>query len=371
MKVLFLIASLEIGGAERQLVACANGLAARKHDVQVLTLYPGGPLETKLTDVSLRTLNKRGRWDLVGCAGRLIRAIRDFNPDAIYSFLGTSNILAGALKGLAFRAPMVWSIRASNMDLAHYDYAARLAARIEVMLSRRATAIIANSHAGKAHAIARGMNADKIEVIPNGIDTDIFVPDRERGAALRQKWTSRNTDILIGVIARFDPMKGHVTLLAAANRIKEHNAAIRFVCVGSGRLERTIQDKARELGLADSFAWPGALQDMVAVYNALDICCLPSSFGEGFPNALGEAMSCNIPCLATDVGDAAMVIGETGIVVPPDAPEALADGLLRLAAGIARNETPDAREHILAHYSLEAMVDATETALSALCRRAG
>ena len=132
-------------------------------------------------------------------------------------------------------------------------------------------------------------------------------------------------------------MKDHPTFLRAAALAMQAHPEFRFVCVGDGRPDyrRQLMELSDQLGLADRIIWKSWQADMPSVQNALDIATLSSSNGEGFPNAVGEAMSCGVPCVVTDVGDSPILVAETGVVVPLQDPRALADGwnlmLMRLA----------------------------------------
>ncbi|MCH8077882.1 MAG: glycosyltransferase, partial [SAR324 cluster bacterium] len=123
------------------------------------------------------------------------------------------------------------------------------------------------------------------------------------------------------------------------------------------------------LGLSDALHWAGPRGDLPAVHNALDVFTLSSSFGEGFPNALGEAMACGTPCVATDVGDAARIAGKEGRVVEPGNPEALAGAWLEIArmdAGQRREAGRRAVERIQEHFTLARMIEETEVCLTNL-----
>lgn len=368
--ILFLIRSLSTGGAERQLVALANGLAERGHKVSVAVFYGGGDLERDLRGARLHDLGKAGRWDLPAFFLRLVRLIRKLRPDVLHGYLGTANLLSVLARPFAQRMRVVWGLRASDMDLARYDWVWRLSARLEVLASRFADRIIVNSRAGRDHAVRQGMPAKRLVIIPNGIDTDRYRPDSMAGRAVRGEWGVPDGALLVGHVGRLDPMKDHETFLRAAALLAGQRTDARFVCVGGGdpAEARRLEGLAADLGLADRLVWAGARQDMPAVYNALDVLCLSSAFGEGFPNVLGEAMSCGVPCVATDVGDAALVMGDTGIVVPRRDHAALAAGLR------ARLERPDenlraaCRARILAEFGLERMVMETEALLLGIAR---
>lgn len=367
--------SLERGGAERQLVQLANGLAARGHGVGVALFYSGGGLEADLAGVEIVRLGKRGRWDVLPFVAGFLSRARRFRPDILYTFLGTPNILGAALKPLLRPARIVWGVRASDMDYSRYDWAVAASASAEAFFSRFADRIIANSEAGMEHAISRGMPREKFAVIPNGIDMEVFRPDRALGAPLRLEWGCRQGDVLVGLPARIDPMKDQENFLRAARMAADRYPGLRFVCIGGGAagLQEQLRSLAADLGLGERLVWAGEREDMPAVYNALDICCL-SSITEGFPNVLGEAMACGVSCVATDVGDAALVVGETGVVVPAGDPAALArgiEGLLARRAADPEGLGRAARGSIEAEFGVERMIEATEAVLLRCAGRAG
>jgi glycosyltransferase involved in cell wall biosynthesis len=252
------------------------------------------------------------------------------------------------------------------MQLDHYDALNALTYRSEAWLSGRADLIIANARAVRADAIARGLPADRIAVVANGIDTNLMRPDAAAGRALRRAWGLSDAAYVIGCVARLDPMKDHATLLSAAAGFAREHSDARFVCVGDGPLRDELKGLARSLALADRIVWAGEIADTRAAYNAFDIATLSSAFGEGFPNAVGEAMACGIPVAATDVGDVRAIAGSTGEVVPPKNPEALCAAWQRLRARRAREPAlgEAARGAIVSNYGLEIMVRRTEEVLA-------
>ena len=153
--ITFLVRSLDLGGAERQLVELATGLHRSGWRVEVLTFYPNGPLEPDLrtAGVPIVTLNKRGRWDVI-CFWRLARHLRRHVPDIAHGYLSVPNMLLVLLKSRS-RTRVVWGVRASNMDLSHYDWLSRIEFFAAATLSRFADLVICNSHAGRAYHVAR------------------------------------------------------------------------------------------------------------------------------------------------------------------------------------------------------------------------
>ncbi|MFN3388350.1 MAG: glycosyltransferase [Allosphingosinicella sp.] len=361
---IFLLArSLNIGGAERQLVHLAAGLHARGEEVVVGLFYTGGVLDAELEARGIRIvdLRKSGRWDVPAFLKRVRGAIAEVRPSVVYSFLGTANIVAAAVRPFAPRFRMVWSIRASDMDPASYDWVFRLNYGLECALSRSADLIISNSHAGRDYAAGHGFPRERIAVVPNGIDTDRFRPDPALRAAKRAEWGLGEGETAIGVLARIDPMKDHPVFLRAAALAARARPELRFLCIGEGDPGYLAELKrlAGELGLEDRLLWTGRSTDPVAALNGLDISCSSSAFGEGFSNAVGEAMACALPCVVTDVGDSARLVGDTGRVVPPRDPEALAAALLAEADAPGGGNGARARQRIVQCFSLDAMVERT------------
>jgi glycosyltransferase involved in cell wall biosynthesis len=285
----------------------------------------------------------------------------------MHSYLGVPNILATVLKPLLLGTLIILGVRASNMDLSRYDWLSRLAYALERRLARFADLIIANSHAGKCHAVANGFPENKIVVIPNGIDTEYFRFDPAGRRQVRSAWGLGEEEILVGLVARLDPMKDHPTFLEAASRIAREHHDVRFVCVGDGPVAyaEALKQQAAVLGLTKQLIWAGARDNMPAVYSALDLSSSSSS-GEGFSNTIAEAMACSVPCVVTDVGDAKRIVGDTGYVVVPGNPAALASAWqVALEAGVAEkaSRSQRAREHIIEQFSLERLIEETARVL--------
>ncbi|NJO07179.1 MAG: glycosyltransferase, partial [Chloroflexaceae bacterium] len=315
MNIMFLIRNLEYGGAERQLVTLAKGLYAAGYRVMVVAMTGGGPLQTDLRTggVPVRDLYRSGKGD-IGSIIRLIHLIRTYQPDVIHSYLQTANLMAVLLKPLFPHIRIVWGIRASFMDWSKYGRFAQVLYTIECFLSRFANLIITNSAAAQAYAIAQGFPAHKLVVITNGIDTDRFVINRAAGQPLRATWGVSNEQHLIGLVGSLNPMKDHPTFLHAASLLVKHRHDVRFVCVGNGppAYRQQLVQLGESLGVGPYITWAGDHHDMQAVYNAFDSATL-TSYGESFPNVIGEAMACGVVCVATDVGDIATIIADTGV----------------------------------------------------------
>jgi glycosyltransferase involved in cell wall biosynthesis len=368
VKITFLARALSYGGAETQLVALAQGLHQVGHSVHVVVFYPDGPLEKELreTGVSVQSLGKRGRWDVLGFLFRLIQVIRQQKPDVLHGYLVLPNILTILLKIISPCSHTVWGIRASNMDLDRYERLARVLYRIECNLSHLADLIIVNSHAGLDYAVAQGFSGRNMLVISNGIDTERFQPDVKARRQVRKEWGLGDDLKVIGLVGRLDPMKDHSTFIKAAAHLIHERKDVRFICVGDGpaSYRQELIRSCEELNVSECFIFTGALGDMPGIYNAMDIV-VSSSYGEGFSNVIGEAMACGVPCVVTDVGDSSLIVGENGHVVPPKNPQALKIAIERLLDDInsSGNHGEKIRQRVVSHFSIPKLVLATETAL--------
>jgi glycosyltransferase involved in cell wall biosynthesis len=351
---------LEVGGGERQLIELAKGLHERGHPVRIGLSYRIGGLlaDVEGTGIEILDFGKTGRWDIPGFLRRAVAAIRSADPDIIYSFLAGGNLVAAAVRPFVRKPRYVWSVRASNMDRSKYGWVSRFGRMAESLASNLPDLIIANSSAGARFAVRNGFPAGKIVVVPNGIDTARFRPDAKARAADRKRLGLRAEEIAVGVLARLDPMKGHPIFLRAAAIAAPRMPALRFICVGSGPDLQPLSQLAEELGLADRVVLAGE-RNPVAALNAFDIACSCSVWGEGFSNAIAEAMACGLPCIVTDVGDSAMIVGNTGTVVPLGSPEALAEAILAQAASLDRHDRRVPRARIVENFSISEMVERT------------
>lgn len=364
-KVMFLARSLNYGGAERQLVALAKGLHETGYPVLVTLFYRGGPLEEDLQRVGVPVygLEKRGRWDILGCSYRLWRLLRHERPAVLHGYLEDPNLLATLVKPFFPKTWIIWGVRDSNIDIKQQDWVAGLSFKLSCWLARFADLIIVNSHAGKNHRVCCGYPVHKMVVISNGIDIDRFRPDPAAGRRLRTEWGVSEADKLIGVVARLDPMKDHPTFLRAAALLARQRCNVRFVCIGEGasNYREKLQALSKSIGLEERVIWAGARGDMPCVYNALDLLVSASAYGEGFSNVIGEAMACGVACVVTDVGDSAWIVGEVGRVVPPGEPRALCmailDALQMMESGAVSREMERAgRMRVMEHFTMQVLI---------------
>jgi glycosyltransferase involved in cell wall biosynthesis len=254
------------------------------------------------------------------------------------------------------------------MNLNYYDWFVRLSFLFECTLSAFADLIIANSQSGREYYIKHGFPSNKVVVIHNGIDVDRFKPDSQERKRVRAEWGIPENIILVGNVARLDPIKDHFTFLNAALLLARETTDIRFVCIGDGSIEYREQllTYANRIGLEGIVSWIGSRTDMAAVYNALDVV-VSSSMSEGFPNVLGEALACGVPCVATNAGDSALILGTiSGRVVPVKDSRALADGITRILESRGIPPVSIIRQRISDMFHEDRMVQTTEQAVMSL-----
>lgn len=365
--ITLLVRSLGVGGAERQLVSLAVGLRDRGAEVEVVSFYPGGELAQALQTAGIahHVVGKAGRWDVLRFTGRLLRHLRKREHLILYGFLPLPNIMLALCRPFLRHATIVWGVRSAGMDLAAYDWLSGLSYRLESLLSAVPDLIIANSHAGARHARERGFPGGRIAVVPNGIDMQAFAFDAQGRERVRAELGLSPRDFAVGMVARIDPMKGHETLVRAASRVLEKFPDAVFVFVGSGDepLRRRLDALAHSLSVDHRIRWVPERPDMAAVYSAFDVFCLPSR-GEGFSNAIAEAMACGRACVVTDVGDSAAIVGDCGRVVPPGDAGALAGALVELMSSDRQSVAGRCRQRIERNFAVERVVTETLQVLS-------
>ena len=365
--IALLVRSLNYGGAERQLVELASGLHSRGCRVAVMAFYPGGPLieDLKRAGVRVQVLAKRGRWDVLGFFLRLVREVRREHPDLVYSFLVEPGIVAVVLKLFVPNLRVIWGVLASSVDFGAYDWPTRLSFKVSCWLARFADLIIVNSKVGAIAHEQAGYPKSRIVVLPSGVDVTRFKPDAHAGHRLRDAWGIPQGDKVIGIVGRLDPMKDHSTLFEAAAILRRTGLNLWWVCVGAGEpgYVETLRALTRRLGLDGRVLWAGLHADMVSVYNAFDIVCSSSAFGEGWSNALGEGMACGLPCVATDVGDAHTILGDLGVLVPSKDPHRLAEGIRTALTRSNDHLRRGCRDRIVQLFSSDRMITETERLL--------
>jgi glycosyltransferase involved in cell wall biosynthesis len=355
--ILHLITGLETGGAEHMLARLAISMHHDGHRSVVVSMTgPGnvGPLLAS-EGIELYSLDLRRGFPNPRGVTRLVRILRRVRPGILQTWLYHADLCGLIARRLASDCRLFWNIQCTESS------GTGVVRRLLAWCSPIPDAVIVNSLTGKRFHEQLGYRPKCWEYIPNGCDTRVFRFDSTARQRLRCEFGIPERAVAIGLPARYHPMKDHANFLAAAARLAAIRPETVFVLAGTGteRSNKLLGDAIAAHGLDLRVRLLGERDDMAGVYSALDIATLSSAFGEGCPNVLGEAMSCGLPCAATDCGDAAELLGPTGPVVPPRDPEALAAAWTRLVAvgpDGRRSIGAEARNRVVRLFDLAAIV---------------
>lgn len=332
--VLHVITGLERGGAELMLARLACAMRPRGFSSEVVSLMQSGPVATTLLDagVQVHSLGLRPGQASPFAAIRLSRLAREMRPDIIHGWMYHGNLAATWAAWSLSGAPIIWNVRHSLHDLELEPPFTKFLIRMGARLSRGPAAIVYNSKTSAKQHEKLGYSAPSTVVIPNGFDCDRFRPRQEARERLRLELAVPPSATLIGMVARDHPMKDVGNLLKAIPILQQQGVDVRLAVVGRGHTA-VDSDAAKligDLGVGETVRLLGEREDVHEILPAFDILALPSAWGEGFPNVLGEAMASGVPCVATDVGDSRWVVGEHGLVVKPRDAAAFAEALREL-----------------------------------------
>jgi len=355
-RVLFLTTGLQGGGAEAMLVHLLRGLDRSRFSPTVVSLLEEGRLRSVVEglDVPVRSLGLApGQLPLLAPM-RLARMVLHERPEIIQGWMYHGNLAAQCLAPIV-RVPVLWCVQNSFHTFAAEKPLTRLTIRSLALVSRFAARIVYVSQVSRAQHERLGFAAAEGIVIPNGADVDRFRPSTEARASLRRELGVPSDTPLIGLIARYHPQKDHATFLRAAELLMAQEPRVHFVLVGAG-VDRANVDLAMHPAIESGRVHLlGERADVAGLSAAFDVGTSSSSYGEGLSLAVAESMACEVPCVVTDVGDSGHLVGETGIVVPPQRPDDLAAGWR--AALRRRSELgPRARARIVERFSVTAIV---------------
>jgi glycosyltransferase involved in cell wall biosynthesis len=365
ISVLCLITSLAVGGAQTMLYGLLSRLDRTRFAPQVISMIDLelGPLSKtfQTLGIPLRSLGMRpGRPNPVSVL-RLAQWLREDRPDVISTWMYAADLVGGVAAKLAGGIPVAWGIRHGDLSCECNKWLTLQTVKACAQMSHwLPTRIICNSEASNKTHVAAGYSVDKMIVIPNGYDLTMFKPDPAARASVRKELEIPEETLLIGLVGRFVTLKDHHNFVQAAALLHRDRPDVHFVLCGDDviwtnpQLVRWIQ----EAGIAGRCRLLGTRTDIPRLTAAFDIAT-SSSFGESFANVIAEAMSCGVPCVATDVGDSARIVGQTGRVVPPQNPKELANALRELVELGRKGRTRlgiAARGRIQKHFDLPDIV---------------
>jgi glycosyltransferase involved in cell wall biosynthesis len=325
-RILHIISNLTPGGAESNLAKLVEKMDRKRFHHTVVSLGDRGTMADafEADGAEIRTLNLKGPASLIGGLRRLKKLAREAKPNWIQGWMVHGNLAARFLRGVVPDSKIAWNIRHTLDNLENEKLRTRALIKFSAMWSKRADLILSNSVAGSEDHERIGYPKAKRKVIPNGFDLDRFRPNPEARAKWRAELGIPDEAILIGNAARFHPMKHQTQLVRAAAELDGAHVLIMGRWI---KENEQLLALAKELGVTNRLHLLDHQLALEEVHSALDVFCLCSKAAEGFPTVVGEAMACGVPAVVTDVGDAALIVGETGIVVPKSDLKALVSAL--------------------------------------------
>jgi len=382
-KVVHIITGLNTGGAERALYNLLNGGLSDKFDTCVISLMDEGTMgsQIKALGVPVISLGMKRGFPTFSVLKKLRKEVRNRQPDLIQGWMYHGNLAATlACSMCSKKTAVLWNVRHSLYDLAHEKLVTRQVIRANRFFSKSVDTLLYNSKISRQQHEAFGFKGNRGQVVPNGIDLECFRFSDNSRKRIRKELAVPVDTLVIGHVARYHPMKDHVNFLQAALSVTTSHPNIHFVLIGrdvsldNSDLICLIPDSLRHqfhflgerIDVPDfhQFHFLGERIDVPDLMSAMDMVSSSSSYGEAFPNVVGEAMAASLPCVVTDVGDSAYIVGETGVVVPPRDSDALAVGIesLLVLTQLERQELGEkARQRIEDNFALTAIVEQYST----------
>ncbi len=357
-KIAFIITGLSRGGAERMLIKILKTISRKEFTPAVFCLTKNLALKPEIEALGIQvySYNLNYTWGMIPNLFSFILDCRNFVPDILQGWMYHGNILAWVAH-LFCRAKLVFGIRASLYDFKFERPLTRGIIRLGALLSKSTDKIIYVSSVARIQHEDIGY-AEQGITLANGFELDKFNPDQQLRQEYRDRFQISDEIITIGYFARFHILKGHHDLIQAFAQIHKKYPKTRLILAGMGIDESNseINQVLRDKKLDQAVLLLGELSNPENFFPALDIFVSPSH-QEGFPNVVGEAMACGVPCVVTDVGDSALAVGETGYVVPPMEPKALAAAICQMIEDPLRQvKRGQARERIETEFALSAIV---------------
>lgn len=360
MRIAFIITGLSTGGAEMMLIKMLERLDRHRFAPHVVSLTTVGELAPRIAALGIPVDAMGMKPARPSPSGflRLTRLLKRLKPDLVHSWMYHADLLGGLAARLAGVPSVAWCIRNSNLDEDKTKLSTRAVVRLCAALSGWVpTRVLSCSETAKQLHEARGYVARKMFVIPNGFDLSQFKPDAAARSSVRAELGITDQTLLVGLIGRFDPQKNHAGFFKAAGVLHQLMPQVHFLLAGNNvdPSNRVLMQWIVHEGLLENTHLLGVRKDMPALMAAIDVLA-SSSYGEAFPNVVGEAMSSGVACAVTDVGDSAYIVGSTGRVVSSgnmvDLAHALA-GILQLPKAERLALGKAARNRVATHFEID------------------
>lgn len=365
-KVIHVISGLSDGGAEGVLYRLCKYDVSNRHCV--ISLTDGGKYGHILLDQGVEVVYlkmKSNIFNFIIGFFKLFFILRKNKSSIVQTWMYHADLIGGSIAKLAGVNDVFWNVRHTTLESGKSKKSVFAIAKACAFISKFVPKkIVYCAYQAKTIHEEMGYIKNKGEVIGNGYDLSLFANDAKLRELTRSNLQINSAETLIGMVGRFDPQKDHFNLIQALGLVKSKGYDFKLLLVGRD-LDESNQDLLNNINANNIFEdviLLGTRKNIPAVMNSLDIHVLASSFGEAFPNVLAEAMACGTPCVTTDVGDASVIVSDTGWVVPPKNPQALASAILD-----AMNEEQNnpkawqirkqaSRERIVSNFGIDKMV---------------
>lgn len=360
IRLAFVITGLQVGGAELVLASLLSRLDRSRFDPLVISLTESGPIGAEISRGGTRVLAlgmRRNPFSLVSGMWRLITLLRREKPEILLTWLYHADLVGLVASKLAGIPRVGWNLHCSRPMASELRFSTRLLARLLAKLSPLPDFVVTVSNASRTAHEKIGYRPRHWWLIPNGIDTGLFFPDEEARQTVRANLGIAATAPVVGLFARYNPIKDHATFLDAARIARVSRPDLHFLLAGQGVNDPGLAALIEQRGLQECVHVLGERRDMPRLTVALDIA-VSASRSEAFSLAIGEAMACSVPCTVTDVDELPLLVAGAGMAVPPGEPEAMASAWLEMLA-LPEEERHamgrHGREKILAEFSLASM----------------
>lgn len=356
-KIVFFVSSLGVGGAEMMIVKLAGQLHSPKLQFHVVSMGKPNTLKDRLQEfgVQVTELNLgKNPLNLLRLPFKLYRIFQDDADYILQGWMYHGNLLSHLAKFFVKPLHHYIAIRQTLPDITNQKKLTQLIIRLDAWLSKWADKTLYVAQAAVPQHLAVGYTSKNVEVIPNGFDVNNYYPDSESRKNLREKMNIADKDLVIGHVARLHPMKDHKSFISSINELMNTHSHLKAVLIGKNvnyeEFQTLISEKNR-----NRFIFLGEQKNLHQWTNTFDLAVSSSAYGEGFSNTIGEAMSCGIPCLVTDVGDSAWIVGDTGFVVPPSRTDLLKAKLNEVINNqdSLRKRGVRARKRVLDNFTIE------------------
>jgi glycosyltransferase involved in cell wall biosynthesis len=370
MKIIYVIGSLEIGGAEKTLYRFLVESDMDKNDVLIICLTAYGEMGHQLLKQGWNVVNVMiNKKNFLYSFYKIFNLINNFKPDIVHTWMYHSDFIGGIIAKIAGVKNVIWCIRTTNLaaDAKLTRFIRRTNALLSYIIPSR---IVCVSESAKSKHTSLGYKSKNMIVIPNGYSADAFINVNANFRSLFRSNFNIANELVIGSVGRFNFVKGQDIFVKSAIQVLERYPNIKFLLVGRDNnwQNRTLNTLIQNSGFTDSFILLDERDDVPQCLSVMDIYCLPSRT-EAFPNALVEAMLSGLPCVATDVGDTKIIANNLCTIVPSENSDALANALINMI------EMPESqrkllgekgKEHIQKEYSIDKMVRRYEDIYSEL-----